>query len=92
MHRAYIVDLKTESPARRAEMYAREKRLELELHKFNVLARAEKIKAGQFKGKSTLNILIAKVEAAGMGHLVKEAQSESFSDLENAGLLQAYRS
>jgi hypothetical protein len=92
MNRAWLVDGKPESPAYRAEIWADFKAVTLELHKINAAEKLAKEEAQKIKSSSMLDILIHKVKAAGLEHLVKEANRESMAALEGVGMTEAYKS
>lgn len=92
MKRAYLVDGVSGDIRVRARLEAARTKAELELHNINVVLSREKEKAKEFRRISLVNILVTKLEAAGMGSFVEAAKEESMAALRAAGLEEAYKS
>ena len=90
MKRAYVADGVDAPWAKRVELDARIARLTLELHKYNIAERAEKERVKGLHRMQVIAILIEKLERNGLGKLVNEARAESLTQLEAAGLREAY--
>jgi hypothetical protein len=88
--RAYVADGIEATWAMRAALDARIARLTLELHKYNVAEYAEKKRVKSIHRMQTFSILIDKLESNGLGKFVNEARAESLTQLEAAGLREAY--
>ena len=90
--RRYVVDLLPTPKTTLSTLWAEKKKLELELHKANIILRAEKLEAVKWNESSFISLLVRKCEESGNSHLVSQARSESLLALSNAGLLEAYQS
>ena len=71
-------------------LYATQNAAEIKVQELKILALKAKLDAKRLKGKSFAFLLAKKVEAAGMTHLIDEAQAESLQAVTDAGLHVAY--
>ena len=89
--RRYVVEQLATPRTTLVALWAEEKQLVLELHKINIVLRAEKAKATELKAHSFFDLLVAKCKASGNSHLVEEARAESLTALADAGMLEVYQ-
>jgi hypothetical protein len=90
MKRRYIVDGIEGDLARRVTLEAELASLSIVRFKNRVEAEERKMAAKETKAQKFQALLCAKVEAAGLSHLIKEAQAESLEYITAAGLYPAY--